>query len=178
MLKRPEHLTLLTTALSMLHVTLWCLGSHARWRQARSQTHQLWEVETRRIWSWSNRNCPGECSITQRWMIMKRLVCWSFTHGRNQDRSAELRCGGSGPENFKIDKYIFKFHGWDPHCGTVFLLLYGDQICHCVHLSNNCSTCGVLKNRRNTKCLPALLWSFCESGAGYKTAHLGPTYLP
>ena len=65
---------------------------------------------------------------------------------------------------------------WDHLCGTVFLLLYGDQRWLCTLSRDNwrpiCSTSDVLANRRNIQHHPALLWRFRDSGTGYKTADL------
>jgi len=67
-------------------------------------------------------------------------------------------------------------HLWDHFCGTVFLLLYGDQRWLYTLSRDNqrpiCSTSDVLANRRNTHHRPALLSRFHDSGAGYKTADL------
>ena len=68
----------------------------------------------------------------------------------------------------------------DHLCGTVFLLLYGDQRWLCILSRDNwrpiCFTSDVLADRRNSHHRPALLWRFRDSGAGYKTAELH-TYL-
>ena len=68
----------------------------------------------------------------------------------------------------------------DHLCGTVFLLVYGDQRWLCTLSRDNwrpiCSTSDVLVNRRNIHQRPALLWRLRDAGAGYKSADL-LTYL-
>jgi len=64
----------------------------------------------------------------------------------------------------------------DHLCGTVFLLLYGDQRWHSTLSSDNwrpiCSTPDMLANISNIHHHPALLRCFCDSGTRYKTADL------
>jgi len=64
----------------------------------------------------------------------------------------------------------------DHLCGTVFLLLCGDQRWLCTLSRDNWrpifSTADVLANRRNIHHRPALLWRFRDSGAGYKASDL------